>query len=276
MEANPSSLSLENLRAYRALGVNRVSMGVQALRDDLLLRLGRVHSRDRALVALDEIFESGIENVSVDLLCGVPGQSLKDLENALETLTARPIRHLSCYLLTLPPHHAMFRELPDEETQLQHLTLIHDWMTAQGFTHYEISNFARPGFEARHNLAYWNRASYVGLGPSAHSFNAAQGLRFKNVSSLRKWASLLEKGEPTTEAPEVLTPEQAELERWMLALRLNSGFDSTWLETPLQQARARKLREERLLEEHPTRPGFLRLTARGFALSDQIIPHLAG
>jgi oxygen-independent coproporphyrinogen-3 oxidase len=276
IEANPSSLSLEHLREYRKLGVNRVSMGVQALRDDLLLRLGRVHSRERALKALDEIFLSGIENVSVDLLCGVPGQTLSDLENALKTLTERPIRHLSCYLLTLPPHHAMFRELPDEETQLQHLALIHDWMTHQGFEHYEISNFARPGFQARHNLAYWKRASYVGFGPSAHSFDAAQGVRFKNVSSLRKWASLLETGEPATEAPETLSPEQVELERWMLALRLSSGFDAAWLRSPLQQARALKLQQERLLEAHPERPGYLRLTSRGFALSDHIIPHLAG
>src|SRR5690606_4348148 len=132
-EANPSSITLDGMKAYRAMGVNRVSIGVQAFRDDHLKLLGRVHDREGAFRALDSVFGAGFDNVSVDLLCGIPGQSLTDLEDALRTFTSFPIAHLSCYLLTLVPHHKMFKQLPDEDTQLEHLLLIDRWMTSQGF-----------------------------------------------------------------------------------------------------------------------------------------------
>lgn len=275
MEANPSSISLENMRAYRSFGVNRVSMGVQALRDDLLLRLGRVHSRDKALAALGTVFSAGFDNVSVDLLCGVPGQSLEDIDAALKALTDFPITHLSCYLLTLPPHHRMHKELPDENAQLEHLLFVDRWMRERGFEHYEISNYARPGKRARHNLHYWKGGSYLGLGPSAHSFDAATGRRWKNVSSLHKYATLLEAGESPIEWTEELTAEQRKLEDWMLALRLDEGFPHGWLASPAQKARADALLTQGLLEIHPSEPGRLRLTARGLALSDLVISSLA-
>lgn len=275
MEANPSSVSVETLTAYREYGVNRISMGVQAMRDDLLKALGRVHSREKALEALDAIFTSGFDNVSVDLLCGVPNQTLQDLESALDTLTRFPITHLSCYLLTLPPHHRMHPKLPDEDTQLSHLLLIHDWMTSRGFEHYEISNYARPGKRARHNLNYWTGQSYLGLGPSAHSFDADLNQRWKNVSSLHKYGALLASGESPIEWTETLTPEQRGLEKWMLALRLDEGFPESWLDTDSRRAKATQLLAQALLERHPARPHQLRLTPRGFALSDQVIASLA-
>jgi oxygen-independent coproporphyrinogen-3 oxidase len=275
MEANPSSVDLKNLRGYQSLGVNRISMGVQALRDDLLLKLGRVHSRDHALSALSTLFEAGFKNVSVDLLCGVPGQSLEILESALEQLTRFPITHLSCYLLTLPPHHRMFKDLPDEEEQWRHLQLIDRWMINQGFHHYEISNFARPGSEAKHNLAYWKGHSYIGLGPSAHSYCATRKSRWKNASSLHFYGKTLAEGRLPREQTETLSDEQLNLERWMLALRLSEGFPKDWLDTPLRQARSQLFQEKNYIEPHPTDPTRLRLTARGFALSESIIASLA-
>ncbi|MGK5084494.1 radical SAM family heme chaperone HemW [Bdellovibrionota bacterium FG-1] len=275
MEANPSSINRENLQGYQKLGVNRISMGVQAMRDDLLLKLGRVHSREKALIALDTLFEVGFKNVSVDLLCGVPGQSLKDIEEALSLLTQFPITHLSCYLLTLPPHHRMFAELPHEDDQLAHLLFLDPWMTAHGFEHYEISNYARPGKQARHNLAYWKGTSYLGLGPSAHSFDARQSKRWKHVSSLHKYAHLLQTGQSPIEWTEILTEEQKSLERWMLALRLAEGFPESWLGSSTQKARAQALENEGFLEAHPQTPTRKRLTTKGFALSDQVIAALA-
>lgn len=275
MEANPSSIRLEAMKAYRALGVNRISMGVQSMREDLLGVLGRVHSREEAIRALETVFEAGFTNVSVDLLCGVPGQSIQDLEEALSTLTGFPITHLSCYLLTLPPHHRMYKDLPNEDGQLAHLLLIDSWMKSHGFDHYEISNFARPSKRARHNLNYWRGASYLGLGPSAHSFDAATSRRWKNVSSLHRYGELLKKSESVIEWTEELTSEQRELEKWMLALRLDEGFPTDWLKTDLQKARAAQLYEKGYLESHPTDASRRRLTARGFALSDQIISQLA-
>src|SRR5690606_17791699 len=145
--------------------------------------------------ALDAIFAAGYANVSVDLLCGVPGQSVADVEKAMDELTRYPITHLSCYLLTLPKTHRMFRALPSEDEQLEHLLAIDRFMTARGFEHYEISNFAKAGHQARHNLAYWKGESYLALGPSAHGFDAERGLRWKNFSSLHKYADLLARGE---------------------------------------------------------------------------------
>ncbi len=275
IEANPSSIERERMKAYRAFGVNRVSMGVQSMREDLLTRLGRVHSRDAALRALDDVFSAGFDNVSVDLLCGVPGQSLENVEEAMKALTRFPITHLSCYLLTLPPHHRMAKELPDEDTQLAHLLLIDRVMQGHGFEHYEISNFARPGRRARHNLRYWEGRSYLGLGPSAHSFDETAASRWKNVSSLHKYAELLERDQPAVEWTETLTPEQRNLERWMLALRLSEGFPAEWLDNELRRARAAQMTAEGLLEAHPDHPERLRLTARGFALSDQVIAALS-
>lgn len=274
MEANPSSVDLDNLRGYRDLGVNRISMGVQALRPDLLERLGRVHSREAAFRALDLIFEAGLENVSVDLLCGVPGQSVEDVEKAMNELLQWPITHLSCYLLTLPKTHRMFRELPNEDQQLEHLLTIDRVMTAHGFTHYEISNFARPGREARHNLAYWKGLSYLGIGPSAHSHDADSGKRWKNVSSLHRWADLVGKGQRPIEWKEELNEEQRNLEKWMLALRLREGFPQSWLDER-RWPKAQELIRRGLMEDSPENAGYLRLTPRGFAVSDQIIGALA-
>lgn len=276
MEANPSSVSRETLVGYRALGVNRVSMGVQALNDELLLKLGRVHSRTAALNALDILFNSGLENVSVDLLCGVPGQSLEELESALSILTQYPITHLSCYLLTLPKTHRMHKDLPDENVQLDHLLLIDRWMRGKGFEHYEISNFCKPTREAKHNLAYWTHQAYLGLGPSAHSFKKShnQSQRWKNISSLHPYARRLAQGEKPIEWTESLSSEQENLEKWMLALRLSEGFPQEWLQTPSQKSRAVQLQNEGLLELHPTKIHCLRLTPKGFALSDAVIQAL--
>jgi oxygen-independent coproporphyrinogen-3 oxidase len=250
-------------------------MGVQAMRPDLLTLLGRVHSHDEVLVALENVFKAGFENVSVDLLCGVPGQSESDLEAALKTLTSYPITHLSIYLLTLAPHHKMYKLLPNDDTQLKHLLFIHDWMTQHGFEHYEISNFAKPGKKARHNLNYWQGSSYLGLGPSAHSFDAQAGRRWKNVSSLHKYASLLEQGKSPVDSTETLSASQVNLEKWMLSLRLDEGFPETWLDSSARKAQSSSLRATGLLEPHPNLEGRLRLTSKGFALSDHVIRALA-
>lgn len=274
MEANPSSITLEKMKSYRDLGINRISMGVQSMVESQLSLLGRVHSRQTALKSLEAIFAAGFNNVSVDLLCGVPGQTLSDLDSAMNELTQYPITHLSCYLLTLPKHHAMYKDLPNDETQLQHLLFIDQKMRNLGFEHYEISNFAKPGKQAQHNLAYWKGASYLGLGPSAHSFDSTQSIRWKNFSSLHRYVQFLQKNEPVVEWSESLREDQLKMERWMLNLRLAEGFPISWLDTPLRQSTARELQLRGLLEDHPHLPGRKRLTATGFALSDQVIAAL--
>ena len=275
MEANPSSINLEKFRAFRALGINRVSMGVQSLKGEHLLKLGRVHDEAQAIQALDAVFSAGFTNVSTDLLCGVPGQTVSDLRAHIERLTSFPIQHLSIYLLTLPPHHSMYKDLPNENEQLEHLLLIDQEMRARGFEHYEISNFARPGHRARHNLVYWTGGSYLSFGPSAHSFSKDARVRFKNVSSLHKYATMLiEEGRLPVEWTETLTVEQIELEKWMLAIRLSEGFPKVWLASDRQRQKGQIFIERGLLEEHPDHPERLRATVRGFALSDALVKEL--
>ncbi len=274
MEANPSSVSFESLKQCRALGINRISMGVQALKTDLLKLLGRVHTEEDAIQALENIFKAGFANVSIDLLCGVPSQSIQDIEAALTTLTRYPIQHLSCYLLTLPPHHAMYKELPNEKIQLAHLEFVDQWMTSQGFEHYEISNYAKNGARSLHNMNYWKKNSYLGLGPSAHSYDPATRRRWKNFSSIHKYAEFLSSGKIPVEWSENLTSDQLCLENWMLALRLNDGFPVSWLDTEIRQVKGEMLQRDGLLEVHPLHKDYLRLTPRGFALSDQIIAAL--
>ncbi|MCC7441810.1 MAG: hypothetical protein IT285_09255, partial [Bdellovibrionales bacterium] len=172
-------------------------------------------------------------------------------------------------------HHKMHGQLPDEEMQLRHLLLVDRFMSEAGFEHYEISNYARPGRRARHNLNYWKGASYLGMGPSAHSFHAGRGERLKNVSSLHSYGSELAAGRLPVEWTETLTDEARNLERWMLALRLDEGFPREWVADPARAARVTKLRTEGLIMDHPAAPDRLRLTARGFALSDGVIAALS-
>ncbi len=276
MEANPSSIELAQFKRYRALGINRVSMGVQSLNAEHLIKLGRVHNPEAAFIALDALFQAGFTNVSTDLLCGVPGQSIEDLESHIAALTERPISHLSIYLLTLPPHHFMYKSLPSDEEQLKHLLFIDERMKAKGFEHYEISNFAKEGRRAEHNLVYWKGGSYLGFGPSAHSYHHGKKARFKNFSSLHAYGkSLIDQSTLPVEWTENLNSEQISLEKWMLALRLSEGFPKEWVKTDIQRNRVELFLKESLLEPHPTLKNHLRATARGFTLSDHLIKALA-
>ncbi len=273
IEANPSSLNFENIKKYKTLGVNRVSLGVQSLNETHLKLLGRVHNANQALQALEDLFNAGIKNASTDLLCGVPEQTLEDLESHLTTLTRFPITHLSCYLLTLAKHHPMYKDLPNEETQLSHLLFIDQWMTSKGFEHYEISNFSKPGLRSQHNLNYWKGGSYLGLGPSAHSYDKVLKKRWKNFSSLHRYADSLKNKTLPIECEETLSPEQIKLEQWMLALRLNEGAPRAWIQAEKQIAWLNKFESENLIEPHPENKNNFRLTPRGFALSDQIVKY---
>jgi oxygen-independent coproporphyrinogen-3 oxidase len=275
MEANPSSIELEQFKRYRALGLNRVSMGVQSLKNEHLANLGRVHDEGQALRALDTLFTAGFDNVSTDLLCGVPGQTVDDLREHMEKLTSYPISHLSIYLLTLTKTHKMYKDLPNEDEQLRHLLFIDEFMRAKGFEHYEISNFAKPGKRARHNLAYWTEKSYLAFGPSAHSFQAETSTRFKNISSLHKYAEILDQGKLPIEWSEHLSAEERDLEKWMLAIRLAEGFPVEWLLSDRQKSKAKRLLQEGFLEVHPGNSARYRATPRGFSMSDAVVKELA-
>ncbi len=275
MEANPSSIRETHLTAYQDLGVNRLSVGIQSLNENHLKKLGRAHTPLEAREALDSVFRSGFKNVSVDLMCGLPGQTLSQLENDIECLTEYPIIHLSCYLLTLPPHHPLYSELPSEEAQVDHLLLIDQKLKSLGFEHYEISNFCKAGKRASHNLAVWNGSSYLGFGPSAHSFCRNQKKRWRNFPSLRKYQEALTQNQWPRFEEETLTQSQLELEKWMLKLRLSDGVPLTWIQSQKQLEKMNAFRKEKLIEDHPEKPQRFRLTSLGYTMSDQIILEIA-
>jgi oxygen-independent coproporphyrinogen-3 oxidase len=274
IEANPLSLNKPTLSDWRTYGVNRLSIGIQSLQPNLLSWLGRTHNPQQAFSALELALTSGIENISADLMCGIPGLTLNQLEQDLKKLLTFPIKHLSCYLLTLESSHRLANHLPPEDEQQRQLLLVHDILTSHGLRHYEISNFSKPGWHSRHNSTYWSGNAYLGLGPSAHSYNGTNE-RWANITPTEKYCERLEHQQSAIAQQEKLTAEQLEMERWLLSLRLDTGFPKEWLKTPTQQQKANELLSNGLLESHPTLAGRLRLTPLGFTVSDQIIENLA-
>lgn len=173
LEANPETVTPELLAAYRRAGVNRLSLGVQTARDDSLARLGRRHTAAQCRRALEWAAQAGFENISGDLMLALPGYTLAELDETLALLDEGGCTHISSYLLKIEPNTVFGKRppdgLPDDDAAADFYLAAVDRLAARGFVQYEISNFARPGFESRHNLIYWECQDYLGLGPAAHS-----------------------------------------------------------------------------------------------------------
>lgn len=188
MEANPESLTERMVRDIWALGVNRLSIGVQSFDDDVLRTLGRAHSADEARRAIEAAF-TRFENVSVDLMCGIPGQSDESFEESVREAVRLGATHVSVYPLTIEPHTpfdaaVLAGELdePDDDAEAAHMEIAERVLTEAGFARYEVASYARPGCESRHNIAYWTGVPYLGLGRSAATMtqNAARRMRVKD------------------------------------------------------------------------------------------------
>jgi oxygen-independent coproporphyrinogen III oxidase len=272
MEVNPASAvgQMEVLQTLKTMGLNRISMGVQSLDPHLLKVLGRAHTRETALETLATLFDLGFQDISVDLLFGVPTQSVQQLKETLDTLLTFPIRHISCYLLTLHPSHWMTKQLPSEVEQVLQFEWVRQSLLQAGFTGYEVSNFCREERVCQHNLRIWQGASYLGLGPSAHSFDGQK--RWRNKSGLKAYWTDLEQGQLPIQEEESLTKAQLALERWLFQARLREGFPRKWLKSETQKKQAEQL----LLSKHLETAGPLRLRIShlGLLLSDQIIKSL--
>lgn len=185
LEANPGTLTMEKLRAYREMGVDRLSIGVQSFDAGLLRDIGRVHTPGEAVEAVRMARAAGFANIGIDLMYGLPGQTMGAWEATLETALSLPLTHISAYALIVEagtPMAAREGELPDEEDVLAMQRRCTRALAAAGFARYEISNYARRGFACRHNLVYWRRGEYLGFGCAAHSFFG--GERFRNASDL--------------------------------------------------------------------------------------------
>ena len=185
LEANPGTLTMEKLRAYREMGVNRLSIGVQSFDARLLRDIGRVHTPGEAVEAVRMAKAAGFANIGIDLMYGLPGQTMDVWEATLETALSLPLAHISAYALIVEegtPMAAREDELPGEEDVLAMQRRCTRALAAAGFDRYEISNYAKAGFACRHNLVYWLRGEYLGFGCAAHSFFG--GERFRNASDL--------------------------------------------------------------------------------------------
>jgi oxygen-independent coproporphyrinogen-3 oxidase len=215
LEANPGTVECENFAGYRAYGVNRISVGVQSFQPHLLKFLGRVHSADEAVQALHVIGDAGFENFSLDLIYANPGQTLRDLENDLETALNFQSPHLSAYNLTIEegtPFHHEYRSgrisLLSEDEEIAMAELIERRLNDAGLQRYEISNYARPGFHSRHNVNYWRSGDYLGIGAGAHSHKRVSsdgiyGRRWWNEKNPARYMNRIKKtGQAVTDAEE--------------------------------------------------------------------------
>ncbi|MCS7083156.1 MAG: radical SAM family heme chaperone HemW [Bacteroidetes bacterium] len=233
LEANPEDLSPEYLRALRRLGFTRLSLGVQAFQESRLRFLGRQHGQEDVRRALDWIEKLGFSSYNLDLIFGLPGEEAPMWDAELKTLLALRPPHVSCYSLTVEPRTVLSRAIarglvpsPDETRQAELFLQTHARLSEAGYLHYEVSNYALCGHEARHNSKYWRHRPYLGLGPSAHSFRwlgPDRAERWANVRSLRRYLTLLDAHQLPIEERETLGPEALLTEALLLGLRLREG-----------------------------------------------------
>ncbi|MCM3027609.1 radical SAM family heme chaperone HemW [Bacillus safensis] len=231
VEANPDELSLEKLQVLKAAGVNRLSFGVQTFEDDLLKKIGRVHQKKDVLTSFERARAIGFDNISLDLMFGLPHQEKHHVMNSLETAFSLGAEHYSVYSLIVEPKTVFYNlmqkgklHLPPQEREAEMYELVMDEMERHGLKQYEISNYAKPGFESQHNLTYWSNEDYFGFGAGAHGY--VDGIRNVNAGPVKHYLELIDQtGFPYKETHQVTKAEQIE-EEMFLGLRKIEGVKS--------------------------------------------------
>src|SRR6476646_1979528 len=285
LEANPTSVEATRFRGFRAAGVNRVSLGVQALDDRALKELGRLHTAQEALDAV-AVARAIFERYSFDLIYARPHQTVEAWDAALKRAIAEAAEHLSLYQLTIEPdtpffglHKAGKLEMPDEDRARDLYDLTQTICSGAGLPAYEVSNHARPGAECRHNLVYWRGHDYAGVGPGAHGRLTIDGRRVATATERRPeaWLMRVEGSGSGFTVEEKLTSGEAADEYLLMGLRLVEGIDparfSALAGRPLDPKRISILREEGAVET--TKDGRLRVTRSGFPVLDAVVADLA-
>ena len=230
MEINPGEASLENLKAYKQLGINRMSIGMQSFQPHLLKFMSRIHTAEKSISTYNDVRAAGFENVSGDLIFAVPGQTRKHWEQDLARMIELQPEHISTYSLTVEEGTALHRWVENGHIQMLEETIdmgMYAWgrefLDTAGYPNYEVSNHARPGFECRHNLNYWKGIEYLGFGPAAHSF--FQGRRHWNQANLDQYLASVRASGIGESASEIITPGMAKNEMILTRLRLAQGLD---------------------------------------------------
>ena len=273
VECNPSSIEEGFFETVAKAGVNRISLGMQSAVDSERRKLGRTADRECLLSCIKEVRNAGIENISLDVMLGVPGQTMESLKETIDFCIESGVPHISAYMLKLEEgtyyyNNAEKLNLPDDDTTADMYLFLSEKLTEKGFNHYEISNFAKPGYEGKHNLKYWNCEEYIGIGPSAHSY--VDGVRFYYPRDIKSFSM--------GEDPTVDDTGGDEDEYIMLRLRLSEGlsFQSYYerYHKNLPEAvieKARSFEKQGLIK---VTDSSIALTREGFLLSNTIISEL--
>lgn len=231
LETNPDDMTEDYIKSIKGTGVNRISMGIQTFNDKRLQFINRRHSSTQALEAIRKCKENGFDNISIDLIYGFPDESYDEWEKDIETAAGIGIQHISAYHLIYEEGTALYGMLKnneihelDEDNSIRQFRLLIEKLKEAGFIHYEISNFCREGKESRHNSSYWKDKKYIGIGPSAHSYNKTG--RQWNIANLKEYIKCIENREIFYEE-EILSPEEHYNEYVMTSLRTMWGADTT-------------------------------------------------
>ena len=229
LEANPDDLTEAYVQRLRTLPINRVSMGIQSFHDRTLRLIGRRHTSEEAILAVKRLQQAGLTNISIDLIYGLPGETIDDWAYSLDQAIALGVKHISAYHLTYEEGTRLWRMQEqglvnpiDEEQSVRSFELLREKLLAAGYEHYEISNFALPGYHSRHNSSYWQRSKYIGIGPGAHSYDGLN--RRWNLSSLTDYIATPQEDDVPHEV-EHLTTEERYDERIITELRTTRGIN---------------------------------------------------
>jgi oxygen-independent coproporphyrinogen-3 oxidase len=278
-EANPGTLTDSSIKGMLNAGINRISIGVQSLDDKELSLLGRMHDASEALAAFHAAKKGGFGNISLDLIYGIPGQDLNSWKRTLKKVASLHPEHISTYELTPEKNTVLYErlgeghlQLPDEDEVADMYYNTIDMLTEGGYEHYEISNFALPGRECRHNLNYWNRGEYLGIGAGAHCL--LDGRRIANVSDVRRYIHDVELGALAVEEETLLTVKDEIEETLFLGLRKTEGFNIRLIPGDMMERMKEALEElshQGLLELSGSQ---IKLTRKGLILCNAVIVRL--
>lgn len=279
MEANPNTLTDENLKQYRETGINRLSIGIQSLNDEILKKIGRIHNSKEALEAIDRARKHGFENINADAMFNIPVQTTSDIEDTLTRIMERGVKHISFYSLKLEkgtPLYSMEQKnlitMPDEDEERNMYYKGRIVMEKNNLFQYEISNFAVEGFSCRHNLKYWNQDEYIGIGPSAHSF--MNSIRYSNPSDLNLYCKNSIENNFNRIVQEEMNKEELMFEYIMLRLRLTEGLDANEFKRKFNvdfnekyKEQIKYLTDNKLIENNES---IVKLTQRGMDISNYV------
>ena len=277
MEINPGEASLDKLKAYHSIGINRMSIGMQSFQPELLKFMSRIHTVEQSIASYHHVREAGFENVSADLIFAVPGQSRELWESDLQRLIEMNPEHISTYSLTVEEGTALKRWVDNGHVDMLEdiidtgmYTLGRDLLEKNGYDNYEISNFSKPGYECRHNMNYWTGIEYLGFGPAAHSY--FDGRRHWNYRDLDKYMSGVTETGYGVEEEETIDSLAARNEMILTRLRLSKGLDLSEFShsfgidlLQMKQTILKKWKNELVIDD-----GRLKITKAGWPLIDEI------